>query len=125
MRIDIYFSAGYNGLNLFRQERLMVNRKGESFVAGIVLLVLGIYLVMANLGMRLPPISYHWLLTIILITIGIMAAIKVKPVLKLIGLVALILGGIFLMDLMGILSWPAAWKLKDAVFIFLGLFLIY
>ncbi len=103
----------------------MATRKGESFVAGIILLVIGLYLVMGRLAMPLPAVSYQWLLTIILITIGVMAVIKVKYVLKLMGLAALVLGGIFLLDLMGIILWPAAWKLKDAVFIFLGLFLIF
>ena len=103
----------------------MANRKGESFVAGITLLVIGLYLVMERLAIPLPAISYYWLLTIILITIGIMAVIKVKYILKLVGLAALVLGGIFLLDLMGIIHWPAVWKLKDAVFIFLGLFLIF
>lgn len=103
----------------------MTNRKGESFVTGIILLVLGLYLVLGNLGIIPPAISYHWLLTIILITLGVMAVIKVKYILKLMGLAALVLGGIFLLNLMDIISWPAVWKLKDAVFIFLGLFLIY
>ena len=70
----------------------MANRKGESFVAGITLLVIGLYLVMERLAIPLPAISYYWLLTIILITIGIMAVIKVKYILKLVGLAALVLG---------------------------------
>ena len=96
----------------------------ESLIAGIILMAIGLYLVLSRLGMAVP-VSYNWLVTVALITIGVLAVIKTKQTSKLVGLLALLMGFIFLLELMGIINWPEIWKLQDSLFLFIGLFMIY
>ena len=103
----------------------MARKISEAFIAGIILLILGVFLILGKFDILILPISYKWLVTIILLFIGVFAAIKVKYLSKLTGLIALVLGGIFLLNLMGIVSWEACWKFQDAVFLLLGFFLIF
>lgn len=103
----------------------MAKKMSEAFIAGLFLVIIGAFLILANFGILVLPMSYKWLVTIIMLCIGVFAAIKTKYMSKLTGLVALVLGGIFLLNLLGIVSWDVCWKFKEAVFLFLGLFLIF
>ena len=103
----------------------MARKISEAFIAGLFLIIIGAFFILGNFGILVLPMSYKWLVTIIMLSIGVFAAIKTKYMSKLTGLVALVLGGIFLLNLLGIVSWDACWKFKEAVFLFLGLFLIF
>ena len=103
----------------------MAKKIGEAFIAGITLVILGVFLILGNFNILILPLSYKWLITVILLYLGVIAAIKTKYMSKLTGLIAIVLGGIFLLNLLGIVSWDATWKFKDAVFILLGMFLIF
>lgn len=97
----------------------------ESLIVGIILLIIGLYNVLSSLGVLAVPVSYNWMVTIVLITVGVMGVIKSRQTSKLVGLLALVMGGIFLLELMGIIEWTEVWKVRDSLYLFLGLFIIY
>lgn len=105
----------------------MTKKRTEAMMAGIVLLVIGIIFILE----RLEIITYsltsdrNWAVPIIILVIAILQVIKSNYLSKLLGLLLLIIGGIFILDIMGIISWIYIWNFWGAIFVALAIFLFF
>ena len=98
---------------------------GGAILLGIVLIVIGALVLLANLG-KLPFTFdlHHWW-PLILIVLGVVHLFNNRNIFDFSGLFLIMLGGIFLLVTLDVICWGDIWRYWPAVLILLGISIIF